>query len=156
MTFQSTVALDQGFGLVGELNFDGPLRATPGVVKAGTATASDIVVGRAFTIDLSDGQYQPGGSGQFGGILSNPKALQSVGTVVGGPLAPTLVVPAGTVCEFTNMGQIVVAAANLVHIGDLAMYATATGIISAIVPAVSATGSIATTTLTVSAVATPE
>ena len=83
MGFQSTVALNQGFGVVGEVVFEGPLRATPGVLKG---TAANIVVGRAFSIDPADGQYTPGGSFGFGGILSNPKALQSVGTTANGPL----------------------------------------------------------------------
>lgn len=147
---QTTVALDQGFGVVGELNFEGPLRANPGVVKG--ASAANIVVGRAFTIDASDGQYAYGGTGVFGGILANPKALQSIGTSGGGPLAPTLVVPAGTVCDFVTMGEIVVSAANAVQIGDLAMFAQSTGIISALPPLVIVTGAISTTTLTVSAV----
>jgi len=148
---QSTVSLDQGFGVVGELNLDGPLRANPGVVKG--ASAANIVVGRAFTIDLSDGQYAYGGTGVFGGILANPKALQSIGTSAGGPLAPTLVVPAGTVGDFVTMGEVVVSAANAVNIGDLAMFAQATGIISALPAQVSATGSISTTTLTIAAIA---
>ena len=48
MGFQSSVALNQGFGVVGEIVFEGPTRAQPGVVKG---TAANIVVGRAFTID---------------------------------------------------------------------------------------------------------
>lgn len=151
---QSTVALDQGFGVVGEVVFEGPLRATPGVVKG--ASAANIVVGRAFTIDASDGEYAYGGTGVFGGVLSNPKALQSIGTSAGGPLAPTLVVPAGTVCEFVTMGEIVVAAANAVAIGDKAMFAQATGIISALPPVITYSGVIAVTTgvLTVSSAST--
>lgn len=152
MGFQASVALNQGFGVVGEIVFEGPLRATPGVLKG---TAANIAVGRAFTIDPADGQYQPGvlGAANFGGILANPKELQSIGTSANGPLAPTLLVPAGTVGEFVNMGLMVVALLNAANIGDKVTYATADGQLSALPQTTSFTGSIATTTLTVTAVA---
>lgn len=151
MTLQSTVALNQGFGVVGEIVFEGPLRAQPGVLKG---TAANIVVGRYFTIDLTDGAFQPGGSGQPGGVLANPKGLASYGTSAGGPLAPTLVVPAGTVGEFVTMGLILVALAAAASIGDKATYDTTTGVIGTVPPLVSATGSITTTVLTVTAMGT--
>lgn len=128
MGFQSTIALAQGFGVVGELAFAGPTRAQPGVVKG---TAANIVVGRAFTIDNTDGQFQPGGTGAFGGILATPKALQSIGTTAGGPLAPTLVVPAGTVCEFVTMGEIIVALTGAANIGDGVYFVQADGTLAA-------------------------
>jgi len=128
MGFQSTVALNQGFGVVGEIVFEGPLRATPGIIKG--ADASLNVVGRAFTIDTADGQYTAGGTGVFGGILANPKALSSVGTSAGGPLAPTLTVPNGTVGEFVTMGEIVVALGAAANIGDAVKFVNATGVIA--------------------------
>lgn len=149
--FQSTVALNQGFGVVGEIVFEGPLRAAPGVIKGADATLN--VVGCAFTIDPADGQYTAGGTGVFGGILANPKALSSVGTAAGGPLAPTLTVPNGTVGEFVSLGMLVVALANAAKIGDKVMFAKATGVLSAIPPVIAYSGVIAVTTgiLTVSA-----
>lgn len=131
MTLQSTVALNQGFGLVGEIAFEGPTRAKPGVIKVGAATAADIVVGRAFTIDTADGAYSPGGTGVFGGILANPKGLASYGSAAGGPLAPTLVVPAGEVGEFLTMGEIIVALGNGALIGAPVYFTNATGALSA-------------------------
>ena len=128
MGFQSTIALNQGFGVVGESVFAGPRRAQPGVVKG---TAANIVVGRAFTIDGADGQFQPGGTGAFGGILCNPKALQSVGTSGGGPLAPTLTVPAGTVCEFATMDELVVQLNGAANIGDGVYFVNADGTLGA-------------------------
>jgi len=155
MGFQSTINVAQGFGVVGEIVFDGPTRAQPGVLKVGTSTAggADIVVGRAFTIDAADGQFQPGGAGTFGGILANPKALSSIGTSSGGPLAPTLTVPAGEVGEFVTMGEILVALAAAAAIGDGVMFANVTGILSPLAAAATFTGVIAVTTgvLTVSA-----
>jgi len=130
MGFQASVALNQGFGVVGEVVFEGPLRATPGIIKH--ATAADIVVGRAFCIDTSDGTYHPGGdAGVFGGILAQPKALSSIGTSAGGPLAPTLTVPTGTVGEFVTMGEICVALSNAATIGDGVFYDDTTGALSA-------------------------
>lgn len=154
MSFQSSIALNQAFGVPGELLFDGDLRATPGIIKG---TAANLVVGRAFSIDIADGQYSPGstGGGVFGGILSNPKGLASIGTTSGGPLAPTMTVPAGTIGEFTTSTPgICVALLNAANIGDRVYYDNTTGELSAIGPSVSAIGSIATTVLTVSAIAT--
>lgn len=131
MTLQASVALNQGFGLIGEISFDGPTRAQPGVTKIGTATAADIVVGRAFTIDSADGLFQPGGTGVFGGILSNPKALESIGATAGGPLAPTLTIPAGTVGEFVTMGYVNVALAEAAAIGAGIYFVNATGVLHA-------------------------
>lgn len=128
MGFQSTVALNQGFGVVGEIVFEGPLRATPGIIKGADPTLN--VVGRAFTVDVADGQYTAGGTGVFGGILANPKALSSVGTSAGGPLAPTLTVPNGTVGEFVTMGEIVVALGAGANIGDPVKFVNATGVIA--------------------------
>ncbi len=129
MGFQSTVAVNQGFGVPGEVVFEGPLRATPGVIKGADPTLN--VVGRAFSIDPADGQYTPGGAFNFGGILSNPKALQSIGTSAGGPLAPTLTVPAGTVGEFVTMGEICVALTNAATIGDAVKFVNADGTLAA-------------------------
>jgi len=152
MGFQSSVALLQGFGVIGESAFAVPRRATPGVIKG--STAANIVVGRAFTIDASDGTYGPGGTGPFGGILANPKAYASIGTSAGGPLAPTLVVPTGTVGEFATDDEIIVALANACAIGDKVIFNQTTGVLSALPPLTSVTGSISTTVLTVTAVAT--
>lgn len=150
MSFQATIAAVLGFGMIGEIILEGPTRAKPAVLKA--ADAANIVVGRYFTLDASDGLYAPGGTGHDGGILSNPKALQSIGTAAGGPLAPTLVVPAGTVGELLDMGQLVVSLSGGCAIGDAIQYAQATGILKALPPVITYSGIIAVTTgiLTVS------
>lgn len=125
--FQSAIASNLGFGVVGEIIFDGPSRVQPGVVKG---TAANIVVGRAFTRDPADGQFSPGGGGLvFGGILCNPKALASYGTSAGGPLAPTLTVPAGTVCEFMTMGYLCVALSTAAVVGGGVFYDDVTGVL---------------------------
>ena len=129
MPFQSTVNLAQGFGVVGELLAEGPLIAQPGVTKG---TAANIVVGRAFTIDTADGQFSPGGTGVFGGILANPKTYASIGTQAGGPLAPTLTLPVGTVGEFVTMTPgICVQLTNAATVGAGVYFVNADGTLAA-------------------------
>jgi len=128
MSFQTTVRADQAFGVPGELYADGPTRAQPGIVKG---TAANIVVGRAFTIDTADGQFQPGSDGGvFGGILGFPKSLAGYGTA-GNPLGATLQVPAGTACQFITMGMVIVQLANASTIGQGVYYDDVTGVLSA-------------------------
>ena len=136
MAFQSSVALNQGFVVGGDIVFEGSTRATPGVVKVGSggAAATDIVVGRAFTIDAADGQYYPGGTGVFGGILANSNAYASFGTSAGGSLAPTLVLPAGEVGEFLEMGEILVQLTNAAAIGAAVKFNNTTGVLSSGAP----------------------
>lgn len=127
--FQTSVKRALGFGVVGELAFEGPLRAQPGVIKS--ADAANNVVGRAFTIDPADGTYVAGGSGAFGGILANPKEYPSLGTQAGGPLAPTLTVPNGTIGDFVSMGELVVTLDGTAgEIGAPVYYVTATGVLT--------------------------
>lgn len=149
--FQSAIAVNQGFGVVGEILFDGPSRVQPGVAKS--ATAAYLSMGRYFTIDASDGTFVPGGVGAQGGILCNPKAQASYGTAAGA-LAPTLLIPTGAVGEFLTMGYICVALPAAAAIGDRVLYNTTTGVLTTTNPNVSVTGEIATTVLTVTAVAT--
>lgn len=125
--FQSAIVGNMGFGIPGELMFDGPTRAQPGIVKG---TAANIVMGRAFCIDPADGQFFPGGDALvFGGIMCNPKAMASLGTSAGGPFAPTMVIPAGTVCEFMTMGYICVALSTAAVVGAGVFYDDVTGIL---------------------------
>ena len=130
MGFQSTINLAMGFGVVGEIYLDGPTRAQPGIVKG--ATPALIVVGSAYTIDTADGQFTPGGTGVFGGIMINPKTLSSNGTAAGGALAPTITVPVGSVAEFvTSTPGVIVALANAATIGQGVFFTNATGALSA-------------------------
>lgn len=158
MGFQQTVAMNQGFGVIGEIVFEGPLKAQPGVLKlgAGGAVAADLVVGRYFTLDPTDGLFQPGGGigpNAEGGILSNPKEYASLGTAAGGPLAPTLVLPANSVGDFVTMVTgMVVAMAAACNIGDRVLYNLITGLLSTVAPNAIGVGSIATTVLTITAV----
>lgn len=126
MGFQSTVSLNQGFGVVGELVFDGPVRAAPFILDS--TDAANNVVGRVFTVK-SEGVAQAGGSGVFAGILVNPKHYASYGTSAGGTLAPTLTLPNAATAEMLRMGFIIVALPGAAAIGDALKYNTTTGVI---------------------------
>lgn len=157
MGFQSTVSLKQGFGVVGELMLDGPVRAAPYTLVS--ADASYNVVGRAFTV-TSEGVAAAGGTGDFAGILVNPKHYASYGTTAGGTLAPTLTLANNALGECLTMGEIIVALPGAAAIGDKVTYNTTTGVLGSTPAVASFTGTIddgtppgAGTVLTVTAVA---
>lgn len=153
MGFQTSVLSAQPAGIIGEFAYSGtPREAVPAILKSGTA--SNLEIGRFFTLDIADSQYQPGGTGVQGGILAFPKNHASLGTSAGGALASTLVLPAGTVGEIVRKGPVWVSLQNACYPGDKVMFSQSTGLMSALPPKVSVTGSISTTTLTVTAVAT--
>lgn len=113
--FQNTVRRELAAGIVGELAFDSPLRAQPGILKDGIRA----VVGRFYTKDTLDGKFQRGGtiaadgSIAFGGICFNPKEYASFGplnTNIGGALDPTLQIAEGIGIEFLQMGMVWLAA----------------------------------------------
>jgi hypothetical protein len=149
MPFQSTVALTQGFGVVGELAFDGPVRAQSYNLISDDAAYN--VFGRAFTV-VSETQAKAGGTGVFAGLMVNPKEHSSNGTVAGGALAPTLTLPNYDNASMLIMGEVVIAVPGACNIGDLVTYNTTTGVLGTVGREVSVTGEIATTTLTVTAV----
>lgn len=155
MTFQSEVSLEQGFGVVGELFLDGPLRAQPGIIDSVGTTPAFNRVGRAFTqVAGEDGHCTIGGTGVFYGILANPKVYPSLGSAASGTLAPTLDLPRYAQGEFVTMGEMIVALGAAATIGDAVDYVAASGLLVTRPNLVSVTGEIATTVLTVSAVTT--
>ena len=154
-SFQSTVNIELGFGVVGELFDDSPRIAAPWAVFTDDATQN--VVGRAFTVRTSapfdgsgSGYVRAGGTGVFAGILMNPKVYASPGTSAD-PLAPTLTLPNYTIAEFLTMGTINIAVPAGCSIGDRVAFDNTTGVLTTISPNFSGTGSITTTTLTISA-----
>lgn len=158
MTFQSTVALNQGFGVPGEPFTDSPSRAAPyNILTSGHPEYN--VMGNAFTIVADGATDTPtataGGTGVFAGILVGPKEQANYGTT-GDTLAPTLTVPNNVVGECMIMGEVIVTLPAAANIGDLVTYNTTTGALGSTAPLASFTGVIAVTTgvLTVSALAT--
>jgi hypothetical protein len=128
---QKDVRFDIGFGVPGEIAFDGPCRAQSGVIHSDDPANN--VVGRYFTRS-ADGTFAAGGSGFDGGILANPKAYAAVGTPSEGTLGATLTLPNGTVGEFVMEGEIIVRINNAVAPGYELQYAMSTGILSAFPP----------------------
>lgn len=142
MGFQKEVRAELGFGVVGEQYLDGPMRAQPGVTAS--ANAENNVVGRVFTV-VSDAtaSYDTGADPRplavaaggaagaiFAGILAHPKAYVLYGTLDGGPLGPSLVLPDNTPCELVQeaAGMIVaITTAGGWKIGDLVYYNQTTG-----------------------------
>ena len=137
-TFQSTVNVNLGFGVPGELIVDGPQR-----VDSLTLDASGGTIGLAFTKSnttnvATQGGTVTSGSIVFAGILCNPKAYASYGAVGGNPLDPTLFLSAYSQGEFMTMGTIVVTLVGAANIGDIVQYNTTTGVLSAVAPGSSA------------------
>jgi hypothetical protein len=131
MGLQKTVQFDIGFGVPGELAFNGPRRAQTGVIQS--ADPSNNVVGNYFT-RAADGTFTAGGTGADGGILANPKVYAALGTQAGGTLAPTMAVPNGTVGEILMEGEVNALIDGTAFEGDDVHYATATGALTAVSP----------------------
>lgn len=131
MAFQSTVSFNQGLGVVGERYADSPMRAQSWILRSADATYN--VFGRAFTV-VSEGVAAAGGAGVFAGILADPKQHALNGTLAGGTLAPSLVLPNETQADIMSMGSIIVALPAAANIGDLVVYNTTTGILATVAP----------------------
>lgn len=152
MTLQSAVNIDIGAGVVGEMAFDGPVRAQTGIIDSVNTTPAFNRVGRAFThVAGADGRMTVGGSGVFAGILANPKVYPGYGDSTG-PLAPTIDLPQYAQAEFVTMGEYYIALGAAAAIGDLIDYVTATGVLVTRKPGISFTASITSNVMTVSAI----
>ena len=110
------------------------MNAQPAILNS--ADAANNVFGRAFTHLAAEGQVTAGGAGVFAGILANPKEHANRGTLAGGTLADSLVLPNGIIASFVQEtpGIIVTLPAGDVNIGDQVIYATATGILDTQAP----------------------
>jgi hypothetical protein len=136
---QTTVNINYGFGVIGEVIQDGPTRASSRIMNSsGTPNVIGYAYTRSNTTDICTvGGVITNGSTVFGGILVNPKAYASYGTTAG-TLAPTLTLPDNWQGEFLEMGTIVVTLTTAANIGDLVVYATATGALGAVAPGAAA------------------
>jgi hypothetical protein len=138
---QTTVNINYGFGVIGEVINDGPTRASSRIVNSsGTPNIIGYAYTRSNTTDICTvGGAITNGSTVFGGILSNPKEYASYGTTAG-TLAPTLTLPDNWQGDFVEMGTIVVALTTAANIGDLVTYVLTTGALGAVAPGASAPG----------------
>jgi len=127
MSFQSTVRLNQTDGIVGDIAFDGPLRANPGILES--ADAANNVIGRAM-FRLADEDLKMAAEGAdtlvFAGILSNSKVYALEGDAASS-LNPTLTLPNQTEVEVVDMGYIYVNSLDAVSIGDDVYASNTTG-----------------------------
>lgn len=103
MTFQTAVSLAQGFGVPGEQFDNSPVKSQPFTLVSADA-AYNIIGATAYTVS-SEGIAAAGGTGNFAGILMNPKSQASSGTTAGGTLAPTLTLPNYAVGELMSEGS---------------------------------------------------
>ncbi len=124
MPFQTTVAYNAGFGVPGELFRDGPFRGNSLIIESGDAALN--VIGNAFTI-VSEGKAEAGGDGIFAGILGCPKQYASRGTVLGGPLAPTLTLANNEQADFITVGEVNVYFNNAFTVGQGVYFDSRTG-----------------------------
>lgn len=133
MGFQSTVSLQQGFGVPGELYTDSPWRAQSFTLESADATYN-VIGATAYTI-TSQGIAEAGSGGALGfaGILANPKDQSLVGTG-GDPLAPTLVLPNEAQAELVTMGTMVVTLPAPAAIGDYVLFDNTTGALETMAP----------------------
>src|SRR5690348_6300402 len=131
-TFQSTVNINLGFGIVGEL-----IAKTPHRADSLTLDANGGTVGNFFTKSNTTGVATQGGTIAAGvvaaGFLVNPKVYAAVGDT-NGTLDPTLTLAGNTQGEFLVEGDIVVNMAGAANIGDQVVYTIATGALAALAP----------------------
>lgn len=143
--FQTAISNNIGFGVVGELYLDGPLRAQPG--RLDSTDAANNVIGRAFTIkddatasfetsaDPQPLDVQAGQTGRFAGILANPKVYALAGTAAGGTLAPSLTLPNNTLVELVQeTAGLIVALPAAFAIDDWVYFTNATGVLTSAAP----------------------
>lgn len=148
-TFQSTVNVNQGFGVVGELIVDGPQRAEPLTLDATGGTIGNFFTKNSSTNIATQGGVI-GGAVVAAGFLVNPKEYASFGGT--NPLDPTLVLTGNKQGVFLTMGTVVTTITGAANIGDLIQYNTTTGALSAVAPVATFTASQTTTVLTVTAI----
>src|SRR5580658_4743067 len=130
-TFQNTVNIWSTLGVVGDMAFDGPMRAEPyNLFSNGTPN----IIGNAFTVSSGAnpepsgnsavaGNATVGGTGVFAGILINSKDYASYGTTgTGGPLNPTLTLPDYSIGQLATMGHFIVNLPGGANVGDFVTY----------------------------------
>ncbi len=125
MAFQTSVNQYQVLGVPGEFADDSPSRVAPYSCLANSGAQP--TVGCVFTQGTADNEAVVGGSGEYLGVLVEPKQYANYAN-----LNPSLAVNPGTNGEICSMGHIFVKSATAFAPGYLAEYEPATGVISAI------------------------
>lgn len=123
--FQNQIRFRQGYGVVGEISHDGPLRAKPGLLNS--TDEKNNVWGRVFTLNGDGETVRAGGKGFFWGILSNPKTDVFTGRI--GDDSAQAYAPNGVTSEFVDMGEINVLVDGPVEYGSRIGYQVDDGVI---------------------------
>lgn len=133
MGFQSTVALQQGFGVPGELFTDGPYRAESFTLVSALASYN-IIGATAYTV-TSQGVAEAGSGGTMGfaGILVDPKNQALFGSG-NSPLNPSMTLPNNAQAALLTMGTIIVTLPAAADIGDYVLYDNTTGALETMAP----------------------
>ena len=158
MAFQSQVNIYNTLGFVGDIASDGPIRAHPAYLSSSTPN----YLGYAYTVTSAANPNptggspvsmiaQVGGSGQFAGILVGRNQYASFGNSTS-PLGATTALANGSIGTMLTFGYAFVSLPGPANPGDIVTYDAATGALNSIPVTTTFTGSISTTTLTVSAV----
>jgi hypothetical protein len=126
MAFQTAVSQGMGYGVVGERAFDDPFRVREYILAS--VNAANNIFGNVGTLVAgTDNNVTMGGTGLFCGFLVDPKNHASNGTVSGGTLAPSLLLPNGEPAAFLTMGTIWVTLPAAAAIGDHVLFDNVTG-----------------------------
>lgn len=125
MSLQKIVNNQLALGIPGSFYDTTPRRVHPYVVVAnGTAKPA---FGLVVTKDVN-GNAQPGGTGEFLGVICDPKS-----TPLYGGIAASLEIPVGTAVPVCSFGHLVVTSTDaVVAESSLPVYNTDTGVISAV------------------------
>jgi hypothetical protein len=149
--FQATVNFSIGFGVQGEIVYDGPVRSNPWQLIS--TPQANIIGATAYTIASGPtglkgdncGIAAAGGTGVFAGILANPKVYANFGVLS----VATLTLPDDTVAELITMGQMLVKLTTAANPGDIVVFDNTTGALSSVPGNIAYTASFATSVMTV-------
>lgn len=134
MPFQTTVFPQMGFGVPGQRYDNSPMRALSYTLRS--ADAAYNIVGATFFSVTSEGIAHAGANAGelIAGLLVDPEMQALYGTVGGGPLAASMLVPNEKVAACATMGRFVVTLPAAAALGDLVIFDNTTGAISTITP----------------------
>lgn len=130
MPLQTQVGDNQGFGVIGEIFNDGPVRVQP--FRVFSTDPLNNVFARGFSI-VTEGIAQAGNplaTAIFAGILIGPKEGVLIGDPLDGTLNPQMRLPNNTQGEFITYGSVIVYIETAVQIGDEVLYDNTTGVLS--------------------------
>lgn len=148
--FQIAIGYQQPYGIVGARAFDGPYRVRPGFLNSADPTLN--VVGRAaqflsgatgsFPVAGDNGANPKpvlagvgaGAGARFAGLIVDPHQYVNFGTSVGGPLAPTMVLPNGTPVSLATEGDWNIALGAASNPEDVVYFNHATGVLVTTAP----------------------